>query len=505
MEFSIKTLVPEKSHSRCVVVAVYEDGLSPAAAALDQASEGYLSSLLQAGDLKAKVGQTLLVHRVANVAAERILLVGAGKKESVDDKQFRDVVTAALRTLKTYRQSEVACYLLEIAVKKRDTAWQASQIAQLAEDAQYQYSGYKKHPSPIDSELKALTLVIRDTDDPTELQQALNHGQATARGMAEMRNLANTPANYCTPSDLAQRATQLAEQYAAISVEILERDALADLGMGSFLSVAAGSDQAPKLIVLHYQGASSKQKPIVLVGKGVTFDTGGISLKPAAKMDEMKFDMSGAASVLGTLVAVAEMQLALNVSVIIPATENMPNGKATKPGDVVTSLSGQTIEILNTDAEGRLILCDALTYAARFKPAMVIDVATLTGACVVSLGKVASGLMGNDEALLEALENAGKRSLDRVWRLPLWEEYDEQLDSAVADIANIGTPGEAGTITAGCFLARFTKEYRWAHLDIAGTAYQSGKNSSSTGRPVPLLTQFLLAQAPTRAKKKKKK
>lgn len=502
MEFSIKTLVPEKSPSHCAVVAVYEDGLSPAAAAINQACDGYLSQLLEAGDLKPKVGHTLLLHRLANVAAERVLLVGCGKQEQVSDKQFCELVNAAFRTLKNHHQSEADCYLLDIEVKKRDAAWQAGQIALLAEESCYQYNGYKKNPPVAQTHLNHITLAAENS---TELAQALNQGQATARGMALMRDLANTPANYCTPNDLAGRAQQLAEQYTKISVEVLEQDTLRELGMGSFLSVAAGSEQPPKLIVLHYKGGSSKEKPIVLVGKGVTFDTGGISLKPAAKMDEMKFDMSGAASVLGALVAVAEMQLALNVTVIIPATENMPSGNATKPGDVVTSMSGQTIEILNTDAEGRLILCDALSYAARFKPAMVIDVATLTGACVISLGKVASGLMGNDDDLLDALENAGKRSLDRVWRLPLWEEYDEQLDSAVADIANIGTPGEAGTITAGCFLARFTKEYRWAHLDIAGTAYQSGKNSRSTGRPVPLLAQFLLAQAPVRAKKKKKK
>jgi len=311
--------------------------------------------------------------------------------------------------------------------------------------------------------------------------------------MCLTKDLGNLAPNICTPAYLAKQAKDLAKSH-KLKVTVLEEKDMEKLGMGSLLSVAQGSEQPAKLIVLEYQGLSKKDNPIVLVGKGVTFDTGGISLKPAAEMDEMKFDMSGAASVLGTLQAVAEMKLPVNVVGIIPATENMPSGKATKPGDVVTSLSGQTIEVLNTDAEGRLILCDALTYAERYNPKVVIDIATLTGACVIALGNFTTGLLSNDDKLAQALLAAGEHAGDRAWQLPLWDEYQDLLKSNFADIANIGGRA-AGTITAACFLSRFTKKYRWAHLDIAGTAWKSGKEKGSTGRPVPLLTQFLIDQS----------
>jgi leucyl aminopeptidase len=321
----------------------------------------------------------------------------------------------------------------------------------------------------------------------------LTQGEAIANGANLMKDLANLPSNICTPSYLADQARELAKEH-NLGVEVLERADMEKLGMHTLLSVAKGSHEPPKFIVLKYAGGNASEKPIVLVGKGITFDTGGISLKPGLEMDEMKFDMSGAASVLGTMKAVATMKLPLNVIAAIPATENMPGGGATKPGDVITSMSGQTVEILNTDAEGRLILCDALTYVERFEPACVIDVATLTGACVIALGHVATGLLANTDSLARELLDAGQEAYDRAWQLPLWEDYQDLLQSNFADMGNIG--GRAGgTITAACFLSRFTKKFDWAHLDIAGTAYRSGKEKGSTGRPVPLLAHFLMARA----------
>jgi leucyl aminopeptidase len=321
----------------------------------------------------------------------------------------------------------------------------------------------------------------------------LEEGLAIAHGVSLAKDLGNLPPNVCTPTYLADQARELAKRY-RMKATVLEAEDMEKLGMGALLSVARGSAQPPKLIVLEHRGGAKAQKPVALVGKGITFDTGGISLKPASEMDEMKFDMCGAASVLGTLKAVGEMRLPINVVGVIPTTENMPGGRATKPGDIVTTMSGQTVEILNTDAEGRLILCDALTYASRFEPAAVIDIATLTGACVIALGHVASGLYANDEALAKEVLAAADAAFDRAWHLPLWDDYQEQLKSNFADFANIGGR-PAGSVTAACFLARFTKKFRWAHLDIAGTAWKSGREKGATGRPVPLLTQFLLRRA----------
>ncbi|MFZ9039576.1 MAG: leucyl aminopeptidase, partial [Gammaproteobacteria bacterium] len=323
--------------------------------------------------------------------------------------------------------------------------------------------------------------------------KAIDQASAISAGMSLARDLGNLPANVCTPSHIAKTARQLASGEKRLRVAVLDEADMKKLKMGSLLSVSAGSRQPAKLIALEYRGAAAKEQPIALVGKGVTFDTGGISLKPGAAMDEMKFDMCGAASVLGTLKAVNQMQLPINVVGIVPATENMPDGLATKPGDIVTSMSGQTIEILNTDAEGRLILCDALTYAGKFKPRCVIDIATLTGAAIIALGKVPSAVLGNNRGLIDALIKCGQQIEDKIWELPLWDEYQDQLKSNFADMANIGGR-DAGTITAACFLSRFTKEYKWAHLDIAGTAWKSGEEKGATGRPVPLLTQYILSQ-----------
>ena len=366
------------------------------------------------------------------------------------------------------------------------------QTARTARETTYRFEQMKSVPAKDTPALRRIVLAVAKSDEK-RAARGLAQGLALAHGISLARDLGNLPGNVCTPAYLAEQARKLAKHY-RLKVQVLERVDMEKLGMNTLLSVAAGSSQPPKLIVLEYRAGPKTQKPVVLVGKGVTFDTGGISLKPAPEMDEMKYDMSGAGSVLGTLKAVAEMKLPVNVIGIIPATENMPGARATKPGDIVTSMSGQTVEILNTDAEGRLILCDALTYAERYDPAAVIDIATLTGACVIALGHVVSGLFANDDPLAREVLAAGEHAGDGAWHLPLHDEYQDQLRSNFADFANIGGR-PAGAVTAACFLSRFTKKYKWAHLDVAGTAWKSGKDKGSTGRPVPLLTQFLVNRA----------
>jgi leucyl aminopeptidase len=386
----------------------------------------------------------------------------------------------------------VHCYLPEVAVHDRDLAWKLRQGTQVAAEALYRFDRMKSRQGPA-VPLKRLTWGLMAKGAGQSADRAVAEGRAIAAGVALAKDLGNLPGNVCTPAYLADEARKLAKRW-KLGVEVLERKDMEKLGMGSLLSVANGSRQPPKFIVMRHDGAGKKAKPVVLVGKGITFDTGGISIKQAPEMDEMKFDMCGGASVFGTMRAVAEMKLPLNVIGIVPATENMPDGNATKPGDIVTSMSGQTIEVLNTDAEGRLILCDALTYAERFNPAAVVDIATLTGACVIALGHVASGLYANKDELAEELLESGRESWDRAWQLPLWDDYQEQLKSNFADMANIGGR-PAGSVTAACFLARYAGKFDWAHLDIAGTAWVSGKNKGATGRPVPLLASFLMKRA----------
>ena len=492
MEFSIKQGSPEKLASACVVAGVYENGkLSDAAKALDKASGHALSALATRGDLSGKAGSTLLLQQVPGLAAERILLVGLGKHGELNSKGVQEALRAALRAVLATPATEATLFCTDWEVAKRDAAWLAGQAVLAASDVSFRSDGLKSKPA---EPAKLASLVIGSTGKVgNKLETAVARATATAQGIALAKTLGNLPGNVCTPTYLAEQAQSLGKQY-KLKVTVLEQDDMEKLGMGSFLSVTRGSVQPPKLISLEYHGGDKKQKPIVLVGKGITFDTGGISLKPGADMDEMKYDMCGAASVLGTLQAVAEMKLPINVVGVIPTCENMPSGTATRPGDIVTSMSGQTIEILNTDAEGRLILCDALTYSAKFKPECVVDIATLTGACVIALGHVVSGLMSNDDDLADDLLAAGEQAWDRAWRLPLHDDYQSLLDSNFADMQNIG--GRAGgTITAACFLSRFTKDYRWAHLDIAGTANKSGKEKGGTGRPVGLLTQFLINRA----------
>ena len=494
MEFSVKTGSPEQQRTHCVVVGLYEGRkLTPAAQQLDQASDGQLSQLLAHGDLEGKPGQTLLLYALNGCSSERVLLVGCGKASELDERRYRQIIQAAASSLDSGSAHSAVSYLAELPVKGRDTQWKARLLVEHSAHAFYRFTTFKSQ-APRKRKLGKIILSLNEQSETSALEAGVAQGLALAAGMDLTRDLANTPGNVCHPSYLAEQAALLAASSERFKLSVLEREDMHQLGMHTLLAVARGSAQPPKLIVLEYRNGG-EAKPYVLVGKGVTFDTGGISIKPGPEMDEMKYDMCGAASVLGTLKAVAELQLPLNVVGIIAAVENMPDGDATRPGDIVTSMSGQTVEILNTDAEGRLILCDALTYAERFDPHTVVDIATLTGACIIALGRHPHGLFANDEKLAHDLLNAGLHAADRAWQLPLWDDYQSALDSNFADMANIGNR-DGGAITAACFLARFTKKYRWAHLDIAGTAWKSGKDKGATGRPVPLLTQYLLERVP---------
>lgn len=491
MEFSIKNGNPEKQRNACVIVGVFEHRkLSDAATAIDNAASGYLSSLMRRGDMDGKLGSTLLVHNVPGTLCDRVLLVGCGKEREFREREYRQAVRASVKALDGTGASDVSSFLAELSVKKRNLGWRVEQLVEIASDESYRFSHPNCKKSDESRSLSKLVVNVPQRNDLAQGEAALKRALAVASGVDLAKTLGNLPGNICTPTYLAEQAQQLAKDF-GLQVEVLERAEMEKLGMGSLLSVSRGSRQPPKFIVLQYRKGKASQKPVVLIGKGITFDAGGISIKPAAEMDEMKFDMCGAASVLGTMKAVAQLELAINLVVIVPTCENLPDGDANKPGDVVTSMSGQTIEVLNTDAEGRLILCDAMTYAERFEPDAVVDVATLTGACVIALGHHASGLFSNNDALARDLLNAGEESWDRAWHMPMWEDYQEQLKSNFADMANIG--GRAGgSITAACFLSRYAKKYDWAHLDIAGTAWKSGKDKGSTGRPVPLLTHYLM-------------
>ena len=494
MEFSIKSGSPEKQRTACVVVGVFESRkLTLPAELLDKASNGYIADIIRRGDMEGKAGTTLLLHSVPGTLADRILLVGLGKEKDFREKEFGNAIRVAVKTLNDTGAFDATFFLTELAVRKRSTAWRIRQATLIALDTTYKFDQFKSKKDDVRRPLRKLTLAVERRNELSEAEEAQAQGVAIAEGLALTKTLGNLPPNVCHPSYLADQARSMAETF-KLDCEILERADMEALGMHALLAVARGSHQPPKLIALTYKGAKAADKPIVLVGKGVTFDTGGISLKPAAEMDEMKYDMCGAASVLGTMQAVARMQLPINLTVIVPATENMPGGNATRPGDIVTAMSGQTIEILNTDAEGRLILCDALTYAERFNPDTVIDVATLTGACVVALGNIASGVFSNKDSLARDLLDAGEEAHDRAWHMPLWDDYQDLLKSPFADMANIGGRW-GGAITAACFLSRFTKKYDWAHLDIAGTAWKSGADKGATGRPVPLLTHYLLQRA----------
>ncbi|MGR8979962.1 MAG: leucyl aminopeptidase [Gammaproteobacteria bacterium] len=490
MDYFIETAPLEKLQCDCIIVGVYQDmQLSVAASRLNELAGGLIKTIVGRGDIGGKNAETLLINGAPVGQIDRILLVGLGKKETISKKNYRKALSAAINSLKKLPIKTVVNCLPECEVNAADTQFKTRQVVEVFNDAVYQFVHLK---SDKEAENKLHKIGIMAAEADLALAKAgLTQGEAIAAGIDLTKFLGDLPGNICTPTYLAEQAVELANKYDKIAVKILEESDMQALGMGSLLSVSRGSRQPAKLITLEYQGGDKNAKPVVLIGKGLTFDAGGISLKPGLGMDEMKYDMCGGATVLGTFLAAARMQLPLNIVGLIPASENLPDGDANKPGDIVTSMSGKTIEVLNTDAEGRLILCDALTYADRYNPDVVIDMATLTGACLVALGRVPSGLLGNDDDLCRDLIAAGETASDSLWRLPLWEEYQELLKSNFADMANIGGK-DAGTITAACFLARFAENFRWAHLDIAGTAWRTGPNKGATGRPVPLLCQYLI-------------
>jgi len=495
MEFSVKSGSPEKQRSACIVVGVYEPRrLSPVAEQLDKISEGYISNLLRRGDLEGKAGQMLLLHHVPNILSERVLLVGCGKERELDERQYRQIIAKTITTLNETGSMEAVCFLTELHVKSRDTYWKVRQAVETTQDGLYNFDQLKSKKDETRRPLRKMVFNVPTRRELSLGENAISHGLAIAKGMKQCKDVANMPPNICTPNYLAEQATALGENYERVTTNIIDEAQMKDLGMHTYLAVGRGSVNESKMSIIHYNGADESVAPIVLVGKGLTFDSGGISLKPGEGMDEMKYDMGGAAGVFGTMHAVAELDLNINVIGVLAGCENMPGGNAYRPGDILTTMSGQTVEVLNTDAEGRLVLCDALTYVECFDPDTVIDVATLTGACVVALGRHASGLLSTHNPLAHELINSSEQSGDRAWRLPLWDEYQEQLESPFADFTNLGTRG-GGCITAACFLSRFTKKYHWAHLDVAGTAWRSGANKGATGRPVPMLTQFLMNRA----------
>jgi leucyl aminopeptidase len=494
MEFITKTGSFEKQRSGCIVVGIYEGHkLSESAAAVDAASGRYLTQVLKRGDLDGKAGSTLMLHHVPKIPAERVLLVGLGKERDFQEAAFRAALVATAKALKGTGAADATICLTDLPLKRRDAAWKVEQAVLALADGAYRFDQMKSKPNGKAPALRKATLHVSQKGEVAEAQAAVLRSQAIAAGVAFAKDLGNLPGNVCTPSYLAEQAVALGHAH-GLRVEAMEKKQIEKLGMGAFLAVAQGSREPPRFIVIEHMGGKKDERPVALVGKGITFDTGGISIKPAAEMDEMKFDMCGAASVLGTMKAIAMMKLPLNVVGVVPTTENMPGGNAIKPGDIVTTMSGQTVEILNTDAEGRLILCDALTYVEKYKPAAVVDIATLTGAMVIALGHVATGLFANSDPLARELLQAGETAWDRAWHMPLWDDYQEQLKSNFADFPNIGSRA-GGSVTAACFLSRFTKSYPWAHLDIAGTAWKSGAEKGATGRPVAMLTHFLVRRA----------
>jgi leucyl aminopeptidase len=491
IQFSIDPQFPEASTAPCVVVGVFDERvLSSAAARIDEKSGGAIKRLIESGDITGKTGSANVLFALSNVAASRVLVIGLGEQKKFDAARYSRASADAARVLKGLPLTSAHSYLTELDVPGKDAAWKL-RTAALATDAQaYKYTAtFKPREKSGKPEFAAIAFA-----SSANVGEILAQATAVAKGVRFSRELGNLPPNICDPEYVAEAARQLAQEHPGVTCEILDEDAMHKLGMGALLGVAQGSANPPRLIVLRWQGAGEKERPYALVGKGITFDTGGISIKPSAGMEEMKFDMCGGATVLGAFLSAVEMKLKINLVCVVPAVENMPGGKAQRPSDVVTTMSGQTVEVLNTDAEGRLILCDALTFVQKYNPQVIVDVATLTGACVVALGKHASGLMTQDDALANDLLAAGESSLDRAWRLPLWDDYQSQLETGYADIANIGGK-YAGAITAGCFLARFTEGYRWAHLDIAGTAWEDGRKGSATGRPVPLLAEYLMKMA----------
>jgi len=494
MEFVVNVESIATQRTGCVVAGVYEGGkLSPSATELDTVSGRALSDVLERGDLEGDLGATLLLTRIPNVAAERVLLVGLGAEQEFSESSYHTALGATTSVLRTTGAADATLCLDEVSISGRDSEWKIEQAVLAVMDGLYRFDKLKSAPPRGRRALAKISLHLSDRATARAAGIAIERAMAIAQGITFAKDLGNLPANICTPTYLAEQARELGRQL-GFDVQILDQEAIEELGMNAFLAVAGGSRQPPKLIVMEYRAGASDAEPIVIVGKGITFDTGGLSIKSASDMEQMKFDMCGAASVFGVLRASALMKIPLNVVGIIPATENMPDGNAIRPGDVVKTMSGQTVEILDTDSEGRLVLCDALTYAARYNPAVLIDVATLTGAIVRALGEIASGVFSNSDALVREVVEAGDNAWDRAWHMPLWHEYQDTFKSSIADFANVGPRGDCA-ITAACFLSRFTQRYPWVHLDIAGTATKSGDDKGATGRPVALLVHFLMGRA----------
>jgi leucyl aminopeptidase len=495
MEFMAIIDAKARAQAGCAAVGVYENGdLGVAGRHLDKQLSGLITGLQRSGDFAAKLGDTLMLPLPAGSSASRLLLVGLGTRAAFGRKQYRKALLSSAQALAKTGASDAVVYLAMESVPELDMQYRARIVAEVFASQAYKIPDLKTSPKPKARPLASISVAAADARAAKAAAAGLNQGAAIGSGVAFARDLANLPPNVCTPTYMGARALQLAKEFPSIKSRVLDESAIKALKMGAFLAVTQGSEQPPRLIVCEYRGTRKDTAPICLIGKGITFDSGGISLKDPPAMDEMKFDMSGGAAVLGTVRAIAAMKLPIHVVAIVAAAENMPSGRAVKPADIVTTMSGQTVEILNTDAEGRLVLCDAITYSRRYKPAAVVDVATLTGACIVALGNHLSGLMSNTPALAQELESAGQRADDRAWRLPIGEEYVDQLKSNFADIANVGGR-EGGACTAASFLGKFAKDLRWAHLDVAGTAWLSGAQKGSTGRPVPLLVDFLMHRA----------
>lgn len=500
MKFTVIRQPVHETNETCLVVFISRHGkqvrLHAPGQAVDEASDQLLSRLIERKQLDAGLEHIDVLFDPAGLKCRQLMLVGLGEPDKLDQAKLRKLLATVIRALTDREVGRVALSLADFDLAldgaKRDRAHIAQWLVEAAYAVQYRYTETlgEEEKKNAKSAPKRFTVLVENDAEKGLVQRYIAIGQAIGEGTNLCKDLANMPGNVCTPSYLARTARHLGKQY-GMTTTVLDEARMKKLGMGALLSVSRGSREPAKLITMQYHGGDKSQAPVVLVGKGLTFDAGGISIKPAAAMDEMKYDMCGGASVLGVMRALAELELPVNVVGVIASSENLPDGAANKPGDVVTSMKGLTIEILNTDAEGRLILCDALTYVEKFKPGVVIDIATLTGACMVALGQQASGLFSNDDGLAEALLAAGEAAGDRAWRMPVWDEYQEQLKSNFADVANIGGRF-AGAVTAACFLKRFADDYRWAHLDIAGTAWKNGSHKGATGRPVGLLMQYLL-------------
>ncbi|AIN47203.1 leucyl aminopeptidase [Candidatus Palibaumannia cicadellinicola] len=494
MHFSVKSGSPEKQRSACIVVGIFEPRrFSSIAKQLDKISKGYISALLRRGELEGKVGQTLFLHHVPNVLSERILLIGCGKERELDERKYKQIIHETINSLNNTGSMEAICFLTELHVKGRNTYWKVRQAVETAQDSLYTFNQFKSNKKELRRPLRKIVFNLSTRSELISGERAIQHGLAIATGIKAAKDLSNMPPNICNSAYLASHARLLANSYSNnTTIMVFGEKEMKELGMNAYLAVGQGSTNESLMSVIEYHGNPDREaRPIVLVGKGLTFDSGGISIKPSDNMNEMKYDMCGAATVYGVMCVALALNLPLNIIGVLAGCENMVDGHSLRPGDILTTLSGQTVEVLNTDAEGRLVLCDTLTYVERFNPEIVIDIATLTGACIIALGHHLTGLMSNQNQLSNELRSAAEQAGDRVWPLPLVDEFQEQLESHFADMTNLGgRPG--GAITAGCFLSRFAQKYHWAHLDIAGTAWNSGKTKGATGRPVAMLSQFLL-------------